>query len=56
MTAWDAAAEAIGRTCIRKLDRLDIEHSGNIQGRQAAYNATLCELLESLGFQSLVSR
>ncbi len=51
MTTWEALADAAGRNYIRKLDRADLEHAGDVPAREAAYAATLCELVEALGIQ-----
>ena len=56
MTTWEALADAAGRNYIRKLDRADLEHAGDVPAREAAYAATLCELVEALGFTALASR
>lgn len=38
------------------LDKADLDHASDIQRRHLAYEATLCELLESLGFEDLIKR
>ena len=56
MTAWQQIVGAITSDYIRKLDKADLDHASDIPRRHIAYDATLCELLESLGFEDLVKR
>ena len=56
MTAWQRIVASITTDYIRKLDNADLHHANDIPRRHIAYDSTLCELLESLGFEDLVKR
>ena len=56
MTAWQQIVASITLDYVKKLDQADLKHASDIPQRHVAYDATICELLESLGFKDLVNR